>query len=30
MWLLWMRVLLLGALFALAGALMWAAAADRD
>jgi hypothetical protein len=29
-WLLWARVFLLGALFALAGALVWAAAADRD
>jgi hypothetical protein len=30
MWLLWARLPLLGAMFALAAALVWAAAADRE
>jgi hypothetical protein len=29
MWLLWVRFLLLGAMFALAAVLVWAVAADR-
>jgi hypothetical protein len=30
MWLLWGRFVILGALFALAAALLWTAAADRE